>query len=327
MDAELLRLLREVTPEEQKILDGTGIDRKLYTGSDSFTVESGRMLANGELIRVRTHTRFTGFPRHKHNYIEIMYMCEGSTTHIIDGQKEVVLRKGDLLFLNQHAYHEILPTGEGDIGVNFIVLPEFFDTAFRMISGENVLTRFLLGVLRQSSCSGKYLHFKVAGVLPVQNLVENMVYALVYHQGNEREINQTSMGLLFLQLLNFADRIEESEENQYENMIAAMVMKYIEEHYRGGTLAGLADMLNQSPSGLSRFIKQTFGATFKDMQQRKRFQVALELLCDTTLPVSDIVYAVGYENSSYFYRLFREKYQISPREYRAGHSRGERLRV
>ena len=91
---------------------------------------------------------------------------------------------------------------------------------------------------------------------------------------------------LFLQLLNFADRIEESEENQYENMIAAMVMKYIEEHYRGGTLAGLADMLNQSPSGLSRFIKQTFGATFKDMQQRKRFQVALELLCDTTLPVS-----------------------------------------
>lgn len=212
MDAELLRLLREVTPEEQKILDGTGIDRKLYTGSDSFTVESGRMLANGELIRVRTHTRFIGFPRHKHNYIEIMYMCEGSTTHIIDGQKEVVLRKGDLLFLNQHAYHEILPTGEGDIGVNFIVLPEFFDTAFRMISGENVLTRFLLGVLRQSSCSGKYLHFKVAGVLPVQNLVENMVYALVYHQGNEREINQTTMGLLFLQLLNFADRIEESEE-------------------------------------------------------------------------------------------------------------------
>ena len=225
MDAELLRLLREITPEEQKILDGTGIDRKLYTGSDSFTVESGRMLANGELFRVRTHTRFTGFPRHKHNYIEIMYMCEGSTTHIIDGQKEVVLRKGDLLFLNQHAYHEILPTGEGDIGVNFIVLPEFFDTAFRMISGENVLTRFLLGVLRQSSCSGKYLHFKVAGVLPVQNLVENMVYALVYHQGNEREINQTTMGLLFLQLLNFADRIEESEENQYENMIAAMVMK------------------------------------------------------------------------------------------------------
>ena len=141
MDAELLRLLREITPEEQKILDGTGIDRKLYTGSDSFTVESGRMLANGELFRVRTHTRFTGFPRHKHNYIEIMYMCEGSTTHIIDGQKEVVLRKGDLLFLNQHAYHEILPTGEGDIGVNFIVLPEFFDTAFRMISGENVLTR------------------------------------------------------------------------------------------------------------------------------------------------------------------------------------------
>lgn len=275
---------------------------------------------------MRTHTRFTGFPRHKHNYIEIMYCGEGRIDPHHRRTEGGRAPEGDLLFLNQHAYHETSDRG-GDIGVNFIVLPEFFDTAFRMISGENVLTRFLLGVLRQSSCSGKYLHFKVAGVLPVQNLVENMVYALVYHQGNEREINQTTMGLLFLQLLNFADRIEESEENQYENMIAAMVMKYIEEHYRGGTLAGLADMLNQSAVGAQPVHQADVRRDLQGHAAAQAVPGGARTARDTTLPVSDIVYAVGYENSSYFYRLFREKYQTARGNTAPGHSRGERLRV
>ena len=57
----------------------------------------------------------------------MVYMCAGKTTHIINGNKELTLEEGDLLFLNQNVYHEILPSGENDIAVNFIILPEFFD--------------------------------------------------------------------------------------------------------------------------------------------------------------------------------------------------------
>ena len=52
-------------------------------------------------------------------------MCQGTTTHILNGSR-VVLEEGDLLFLNQNVEQEILPAGEQDIAVNFIVLPEFF---------------------------------------------------------------------------------------------------------------------------------------------------------------------------------------------------------
>ena len=62
-------------------------------------------------------------------------MCQGTTTHIVNGN-QVVLEQGDLLFLNQNAVQEILPAGEYDIAVNFIVLPEFFNTAFSMIGAE-----------------------------------------------------------------------------------------------------------------------------------------------------------------------------------------------
>ena len=117
MDAELLRLLREVTPEEQKILDGTGIDRKLYTGSDSFTVESGRMLANGELIRVRTHTRFIGFPRHKHNYIESMYTV--SYTHLDVYKRQVFVVTGLTAACAGVLQSSRLATGSAIIGDGF----------------------------------------------------------------------------------------------------------------------------------------------------------------------------------------------------------------
>ena len=39
----------------------------------------------GQMITIRPHTRFVAFPRHSHNYVEIMYVCTGQITHIIGG--------------------------------------------------------------------------------------------------------------------------------------------------------------------------------------------------------------------------------------------------
>lgn len=43
---------------------------------------------------------------------------------------------------------------------------------------------------------------------------------------------------------------------------------------------------------------------------------AVYLLSNSKLSVSDIIESVGYDNSSYFYRIFKEKYGMSPKEYR-----------
>ena len=42
----------------------------------------------------------------------------------------------------------------------------------------------------------------------------------------------------------------------------------------------------------------------------------MEMLEKTKLSVSDIGYDVGYENLSYFHRIFKKKYGVSPKEYR-----------
>ena len=155
MQQALLDHLRKITEEEQRILDGASeVDQGLYTSGKDFTVDSAKMLEEGKLIAVRTHTRFVHFPPHRHNFIEVLYVCEGSLTNIIGG-KQVVIEAGELLFLNQFTRHEILPAGKNDIAINFMILPEFFDVAYTMAGSNNVLADFLVNVLRQRCCRSR----------------------------------------------------------------------------------------------------------------------------------------------------------------------------
>ncbi len=317
MNEELMRLLRPITPEEEEILKGNSrIKKQIYTDKKDFTIVSEKMLAGGRLMDIRTHTRFVEFPKHKHDYIEIIYMCSGKTAHQINDNTRIVLEQGDLLFLNQHAFHAIEPAGENDIAINFMILPEFFDVAFSMLEGENELRNFIIGSLMRDTGKADYLHFKVADVLPVQNLVENMVWSLLKQQGHGRNINQTTMGLLFLHLMNYTEKIEQHSEEQKGSMMVMTALRCIEDKYRCASLTELAGELHISVYQLSRLIKQNTGYTFKELLQRKRLNKAAQLLADTELSVSDIISCVGYDNASYFFRIFKEKYGVSPKEYR-----------
>ena len=278
-------------------------------------IDSGKMLEHGKLIQIRPHTRFVHFPRHRHNYVEVIYMCQGQTTHLID-QTQVLLKTGELLFLNQNAIQEIYPASESDIAVNFIILPEFFDTAFHMIGEEkNYLRDFLISCLRQDNRYGNYLHFQVADVLPIQNLMENMVWTLLNNQPNKRSVNQVTMGLVFLQLIHHTDRLH-SDDQSYNQQLIFQVLRYIDENYRDGELTKLAMLMGYDVPWLSRSIKRLLGKTYKELVQQKRLNQAVFLLQSTRLPIADISVAVGYDNTSYFHRIFRKAYHMSPKEYR-----------
>ena len=319
MNAEIIKQLSVITEEEQNILDGQkDINKTIYTKKRELVIDCDKLLQKGKLIQVRPHTRFVHFPKHRHNYIEVIYMCKGSTIHIVDGNR-VVLEEGDLLFLNQNAVQEILPAGEGDIAINFIILPQFFDTAFEMIGvDDNLLRDFLVGSLCRNSKTASYLYFHVAEVLPIQNLVENMVWSLLHNSLNKRSSNQITMGLLILQLLNYMDKMETGEK-QFDQELVINVLNYIEANYKDGSLSELAEIMGYDLYWMSREIKKKTGKTYKELLQTKRMNQAAYMLTNTKMPVSEIIQMVGYDNSSYFYRKFRERYGVSPKEFRKEH--------
>ncbi len=326
MDKELYRIFSSISEEEQAILDGNQeVQRQIYTNEKEFIVDSRKLLEKGKLIMARHHTRFIHFPRHRHNYVEIIYMYHGTTTHILGNGERITLEQGDLLFLNQNAEHEILPAGREDIAVNFIVQPEFFDTAFRMQEDENLLWDFLVNILTGGREQALYLYFNAKDELPVQNLMENMLWSMAHQQVNRRNIDQITMGLLFLHLVNLNDRIRYGSGNPYEQECMARILSYIETNYRTATLEELCRELRQTPSGLSKFIRLHSGSTFKELLLTKRLNQSAFLLTRTRLPVVEIINAVGYENTSYFHSVFRKRFGMTPKEYReaAGNGKGK----
>ena len=312
MKQELLELLSPITPEEQRLLEGGDIERDLYMNQDDI-IRADKLMDAGRMITFRPHTRFAPFPLHRHDFVEMLYMCTGETTHIIDG-KTLILKEGELLLLAQHTTQQSLAAGAGDIGVNFIVLPAFFEQVLPMIGEQNTpLRRFLVDCLCGERSDIPYLHFQVADIVPVQNLIENLLYTFLRPTPARRQVQQTTMGLLFLHLLGQTEQLAPPEGKQ---ALMLEIYRYIEQHYKDGSLEALADKLHFDVAFLSRKIKKLSGHTYTELLQEKRLSRAAFLLKGTTRNIEDIARSVGYDNISYFHRLFKAQFHCSPRQYR-----------
>lgn len=291
--SEILDKLSPITKEEQKFLDGTkDIDRSFYMMSADNVVCASKFLFSGAPIAMRPHARFVHFPRHSHDYTEIVYMCSGHTTHVING-KMLMLGEGDILIIGKETVQEILPAGQNDIAVNFIVKNDFF---------EEVLNTFSLKFESEPG----FIHFSLPDILPVHNLAENLMWLLM--EGTPRSVKQCrfTLGLLLTTLLKSSDSSEAVE----------LVLSYIEDNYKEGSLSYIAESLHFDFSWLSREIKMQTGKNYTDLVQEKRLSEACFLLRNTKMNISDIALAVGYNNISYFHRLFNKYFGMSPYKYR-----------
>jgi AraC family transcriptional regulator, L-rhamnose operon regulatory protein RhaS len=314
LNQELLQQLSKISPEEEALLSGQALNKGIYMDATAASdiVDAAKLLQSGRLITIRPHTRFAHFPEHSHNYVEVVYMCQGSTTHIANGTS-VTLQQGELLFFGQGAIQEILPAGKDDLAVNFIILPQFFDKVLEMLDTDKAPLRTFLTESLGSENTG-WLHFRVADILPVQNLVENLIYTLLNEsEPNRRSICQTTMGLLFMELMNHTDRL--TTKNMQEDAVVR-VLRYIEEYYQAASLTEIAGELNYDLYWLSREIRRRTGNTFQELLQHKRLSQATYYLRCTSLKVDDIGRAVGYSNLSYFHRIFKEAYCLTPKKYR-----------
>ncbi len=286
---------------------------------EGYEINKNAYLSLGNCITVNYHRGQAVVPKHGHNFVEVMYVCSGTVKHIIDG-KTLFVRAGDVLFMNQHIQHAVMETSAEDMGINFIILPEFFDIPLSMLGNQknNILSEFLISTLRIDDNRPQYILFRTAENEAVQNLFENMIVSVINQKDNEEEnINQYTMGLVFLHLLNNLELISNDSFLSGDDLLFDVAIRYINQQYQHASLTVLAQSMHCSVSNMSRIIKNRTGHTFLEILQRRRFQQAVVFLEDTQMSIAEIMNAVGYENSSFFYRKFKERYGMSPKKYRS----------
>ena len=96
-----------------------------------------------------------------------------------------------------------------------------------------------------------------------------------------------------------------------------LCMQYIEVHYyEKVTLNQLAEMVYLSPSYLSRIFTKETGNSFNDYLNAVRINKAKSLLKYNDLRVADVANAVGFDDQSYFTKVFRRITGVTPVKYR-----------
>ncbi|MBC5625837.1 AraC family transcriptional regulator [Clostridium sp. NSJ-49] len=317
MREDILKKLFELTEEEKQILEGEAdVDKSIYTDESQFIIDSNKILAKDQLINIRKHTRFVEFPEHKHNYIEFNYVYKGKLTEVIYN-KEINLKEGEIIFLNKDITHKIKESSKDDIIINFIIKPEFFDFLLSLSNEENTIFSFLLKSIYMNNNKGEYLYFKVNDERYIQEILEKIIIEIYEPSMISSTSIKLLVGLLIVELIKTPDKIEMYSEDNYDSLMVIDVFKYIDNNYAKATLTEVSERLNQPNYKISKLIKKHTDMTFKELLQEKRLDIAKKLLSDTELPIVEVITSVGYENLTYFYKIFKEKYGCTPNEFKS----------
>lgn len=101
------------------------------------------------------------------------------------------------------------------------------------------------------------------------------------------------------------------------HLLVHHAMTQIRQNYHAGlSLKTLASAFNVSPAYLGQLFKEETGKYFHDYLIQTRLQESRTLLVDTDLKVGEIARRIGIPNQSYFNRIFKNEYGVSPMEYR-----------
>lgn len=137
--------------------------------------------------------------------------------------------------------------------------------------------------------------------------------------------NIDQLGRTFYEAVNeIIDVIKEKKD-----VMASIVKKtqnYINANYSSEiSLEDAARHVHVSPCYLSRIFSKEVGLPFKKYLINTKLNYAKKLLLSTYKPVSEIASDVGYHDTSYFCRVFKQNQGLSPNEYRAINKSKSRL--
>lgn len=106
-----------------------------------------------------------------------------------------------------------------------------------------------------------------------------------------------------------------TSSGKYE-LILEQIEGYISENIRSAKLEEMARLLGYSSVYTGNLVKKLTGQSFSKLVQSKRCDIAAEQLLYTSMSVEEIIKGIGYENESFFRKIFKEKYGVNPLEYR-----------
>lgn len=303
LDIDMCLKKHFVIPELKQTMPPSMKDEYFYSDSDVGMV-------------IQKHNCYSPAFEHFHTYFEAFYVYEGICEHEIGNEKRT-LKMGDFCIIPPGVSHKISVQNQSVIVV-MILSSQVIENTFKnpAFYKDNRLSEFFLKNIRYSS-DDDYLMFHTGNDQELKDIIIQMMLESANKYQEYDAILSAYFSLFFGKLLRFyEDTIDAPSSRNRKSAAAYEITAYIQEHHNDVTLGKLAKRYHYTPEYTSRFIREATGRTFSDILIDSRMKHAISLLKSTSLPISEVAYQVGYENTENFIRTFKRRYDKTPTAYR-----------
>lgn len=127
-------------------------------------------------------------------------------------------------------------------------------------------------------------------------------------------------GEILLNLMAERGIVGEAEAATLHAGIVSRCCSFIQGHLsRPITVEAIANFAFVSPAQLNRLFRAELNQSVKEYVNNQRLLQAQKLLVNTSLPINFISDSIGIAEPAYFSRVFRQKFGVTPGEYRRLH--------
>ncbi|MBE9896260.1 AraC family transcriptional regulator [Enterococcus casseliflavus] len=271
------------------------------------TILSKLSLSSETIFTISSH--YLEFPSslHHHDYIEIVYLPEGRLLNIVDHQP-YIMESGSLFLINSGVSHLLAPFPDEltkPFVVNLLVDKKVFAESFPSCTQLNPLNKTLFTF-------GDYLIYHREDLQQVNYYLHRLI--MEYYQ-NGLAFSYSVFGFLMI----FLDQLAQLQKPLKEGYdpLAIKVLQVIKEHPETANLSDISEKLNYSKGYLSRHVKKQTKKTISQLIADEKLLKAEHYLTDTDLTMTEISMLINYKSESHFYRSFKEKYHLTPSQYRS----------
>lgn len=178
-------------------------------------------------------------------------------------------------------------------------------------SESATLNQEILRLFRMDMVQLMYARLKHTQIEAYKLLISDKGERLYERATNSVEDMMIYVRYLVESVMNYVSLEKESDS------VIKKIRNYLDENYtREISRSDLAEIVYLNPDYISRLFKKEMGVSISSYLLKKRMDAAKELLLNTNMPVNVISLHAGYNNYSYFTRMFRDYTGYSPNEYR-----------
>ncbi len=257
---------------------------------------------------------FSQVPLHWHEEPELIVIKKGQGIVSVDFQSSTV-SAGDIILILPGQLHAISQQSNFHMEYeNIIFQPSLLNSG----SSDLCTDRFIQPLMNRELSTDTFITPALSYYSDVAHCIHTIdTLCSTRPQGYQLALKGQLFQFFFILISNQKNRDYRSVREAKSLMKLKTILKYVEEHYNESiTVEEIAAIVYYSKSHFMKFFKTHMGTSFIDYLNDYRLTIAARLLITTDLTVLEAAEKTGFSSISYFNRMFRRKYQKTPRQYR-----------